>query len=265
MKAEHRHELKTNELAEWLTNLPQWAKENLRIIIYVSIVAVVVIASALFHWYRKNVESAQKQTMLTNIINNLSQGKLQILQGRTQGVDISYMLIQNADDLKAAAQNTKDNRMAAFALIKRAEALRTELHYRLATPNQQEIATQMDKAQSAYAEAFDKASADPSLRAAAKLGTGLCEEERGNFETAQNIYRHIAETPDFEGTVAAAAAKQRLATMADYKEKAVFRQAPKPAQQPIGPIQPQIPLKPVDVNSGPQIPNNVSGNSLPSQ
>ena len=33
MKAEHRHELKTNELVEWLTNLPQWANENLTTII----------------------------------------------------------------------------------------------------------------------------------------------------------------------------------------------------------------------------------------
>ncbi len=28
MKSDHRHELKTNELAEWLSNLPQWAKKN---------------------------------------------------------------------------------------------------------------------------------------------------------------------------------------------------------------------------------------------
>jgi len=265
MKAEHRHELKTNELAEWLMNLPQWTKENLRVIIYISVVAVVVIASALFHWYRKNVESVQKQTAFTNLVNNLSRSKLQILQARTQGVDISYTLIQNADNLKTAAQDTKDSRMAAFALIKRAEALRTELHYRLATPSQQDIEAQLDKAQAAYAEAFDKTSAGPSLRAAAKLGTGLCEEERGNFETAQNIYRYITETPDFEGTVAAATAKQRLAAMTDYREKAVFRRAPKPEQQPIELLQTRIPLKPVDVNSELQRPNDVFENSLPSQ
>ena len=28
MKSDHRHELKTNELAEWLGNLPEWTKEN---------------------------------------------------------------------------------------------------------------------------------------------------------------------------------------------------------------------------------------------
>ncbi len=28
MKAEHRHELKTNELADWIVHFPQWFKEN---------------------------------------------------------------------------------------------------------------------------------------------------------------------------------------------------------------------------------------------
>ena len=41
MKSSHRHELKTNELAEWLSNLPQWAKEN-RITIIGALVLIVI-------------------------------------------------------------------------------------------------------------------------------------------------------------------------------------------------------------------------------
>ncbi len=33
MKSEHRHELKTNELAEWIANFPTWAKENAKVLI----------------------------------------------------------------------------------------------------------------------------------------------------------------------------------------------------------------------------------------
>ncbi len=40
MKAEHRHELKTNELADWLGNLPQWSKDNIVSIIAVAIAIV---------------------------------------------------------------------------------------------------------------------------------------------------------------------------------------------------------------------------------
>ena len=59
MKSEHRHELKTNELAEWIAHLPQWTRENLRTIIYVSVVAVLVIGSSFWYWRKRNVETVQ--------------------------------------------------------------------------------------------------------------------------------------------------------------------------------------------------------------
>ena len=60
MKSKHRHELKTNELAEWIANFPQWAQENARMIIFVAVVAVLVIGLACFYWYQKNVVSVRK-------------------------------------------------------------------------------------------------------------------------------------------------------------------------------------------------------------
>ena len=82
MKSDHRHELKTNELAEWLGNLPQWTKENLATIIIV--VVVVGAAGALYGWrlYSKNVVQVQEQTEFTNLLNQISSGKMQILQGQ---------------------------------------------------------------------------------------------------------------------------------------------------------------------------------------
>ncbi len=256
MKPEHRHELKTNELAEWLSNLPQWAKENLKTIIYVSVVAVLVASSAIFHWYRKNVESVQKQLELTRLIAQLSQQKMQILQAQSQGVDASYMLLGTAENLQTAAQNAKDDQIAALALIKQAEALRTELHYRLGTVNEQDVKAVINSAKAIYAEAIEKSSSNPSLMAAAKFGFGLCEEELGNFERAEQIYRDITTNADLEGTTAAAQAKLRLETMADYQQKVVFKATPK--QVPVAPIQPQIELETPE-GSGPQTQNDESG------
>jgi len=66
MKSEHRHELKTNELAEWLGNLPQWTKENLTIIIVV--LAVVVAASAFYVRYRYSKSAVvEEQLEFTNL------------------------------------------------------------------------------------------------------------------------------------------------------------------------------------------------------
>ena len=249
MKSDHRHELKTNELAEWIGNLPQWARENRKMIIYVSAVAVLVIGSASWYWYNKNVESVREQNKFTSLITQLPQSKMQVVMARARGVDTSIMLLRLADNLRSAAQSTKDDQMAALALIKQAEALRTELHYRPGTVSKPDLTAQINQAKAAYAEAIKtrlKGTSNPSLMATAKFGLGLCEEELGNFEEAEQIYRELAINTDFEGTIAIAQAKQRLKTMADYKQKVVFKASPKP--RPADFLQPPIQLGPADTN-----------------
>ena len=257
MKSEHRHELKTNELAEWLGNLPQWTKENLTTIIVIS--AVIVAAAAIYvrYSYRKSA-AAQEQLEFSNLLNQLSVSKAQVLNAQAQGTDLSFILIQPADSLGNFAQNTNNDRMAALALIKQAEALRTELHYRPGTVSKQDLTAQINQAKAAYTEAIQtrlKGTSNPSLTAAAEFGLGLCEEELGNFEKAQQIYQIIAENPDFEGTVAVAQAKHRLETMADYKQKVIFKPAPTPpaasllqSQTTGAATEPTIQIKPVDTN-----------------
>jgi len=244
MKSEHRHELKTNELAQWLNDLPQWAKQNRNMIIYVSVFVVVVAVYWFWYNYQKNVVSVRRQTNFTSLISSLTPMKIQILRSNAAGMDTSFNLIQVSDALQAAAQDSKDNHMAALALIKRAETLRTELHYRLGTSSEQEIAAQLDKAQASYTEAISRTSAGPQLMAMAKFGIGLCEEERGNFAAARGIYNEIVTSPGFEGTTTVVTAKQRLDTMADYQKEVVFKPAPVEAQ----PLRPMIELAPRDIN-----------------
>ena len=257
MKSEHRHELKTNELAEWLSNLPQWTKENLTTIII--ILAVVVAASAFYVRYRYRKSAvAQEQLEFTNLLNQLSASKMQVLSAQAQGRDLSFILLQPANSLGTFAQNAKSDQMAALALIKQAEALRTELHYRPGTVSEQDVTAQINQAKAAYTEAIQtrlRWASNPSLTAAAEFGLGLCEEELGNFEKAQQIYQIIAENPDFEGTVAVTQAKHRLETMADYKQKVIFKPAPTPlaasllqSQTTGAATEPTIQIKPVDTN-----------------
>jgi hypothetical protein len=244
MKSKHRHDLKTNELAEWLGNLPQWARENHRIIIYVSVVAVLVIGSASWYWYKKNVQSVREQLKFTSLLSQLQQSKIQVLMNQAKGADTSIMLMQVADNLESAAGSIKDDQMAALALIKHAEALRTALHYRQGSVSRVELDTTMGRAKAGYSEALVKALPNSSLMATAKFGLGLCEEELGNFEKAEQIYRELTTNPDFECTTAIVQAKQRLETMADYQQKIVFKPAPKPPEF----IQPPFELGPVDAN-----------------
>ena len=114
MKSEHRHQLKTNELAEWIANLPQWAQKNARMIICISIV-VLCVAGLYFYYRYRTTALIKKQLALTDLIVRLSQSKIQILGAQTQGIDYSFILLQPADNLEIFAENTKDNQMAALA------------------------------------------------------------------------------------------------------------------------------------------------------
>jgi tetratricopeptide (TPR) repeat protein len=266
MKAEHRHELKTNELAQWIANLPQWAKENTTTIIYVSVLVAVV--AGLYFWkvYEKRIVSSREQLEFTNLVSEISQGKTQILQAQAQGVDTSYTLIQAADTLQNIAKNVKNEQMAALALIKEAEILRMELHYRLGNIREQDLTDQINRAKDSYMKAIEKSSTNPSLTAIAKFGLGLCEEELGNSEQARQIYSEIAENADFESTVAAAQAKQRLLTMADYQQPVVLK--PSPKQTPVAPaeiIQPEITPEVPEGSLGQEGVSEVPELNLPSQ
>ncbi len=226
MKPDHRHELKTNELAEWLNNLPQWVKENSISIICVS---AVIIGIATFYVWRiySEREVARKQLELSSLVSQLFDSQMQVMREQAYGRDLSFILLQPADNLRIFARNADDDQMAAFALIKQAEALRKELHYRQGIVPEQEVAAQINQAKAGYAEALERCPTNRLLTAMAKFGIGLCEEELGNFEAAEQIYRDITINPDFDGTVAAAQAKMRLETMADYEQKVVFKPAPK--------------------------------------
>jgi tetratricopeptide (TPR) repeat protein len=238
MKSEHRHELRTNELAEWLSNLPQWTKKNLKVIIYVSVVVVLAAGSYVYHRYQKDVVEVQKQVELTNLIAQLPQFKVEVLQSQLSGFDNSYMFIQTADDLQTAAENAKDDQTAAMALIKSAEVLRMELHYRLGRISKQDLESAIIQAKERYNKAIEKAGDNSYLTAMANFGLGLCEEELGNFAGARQIYREITTNPAFEGTTIAVQAQRRLEIMSDYQQKVVFWQAPEPS--PAGLIKPEV-------------------------
>lgn len=253
MKSDHRHELKTNELAEWLSNLPEWTKENLTTII----LAVVLLAAAagVYIWrgYNRNIAQNRQHVEFTGLLNQLSAGKLQIVEAQSQGTDQSFMLLQPANSLETFAQHTKNSRMAALALIKRAEALRAELHY--GTVQKEYLISQTNMAKASYEKAIEKCPDDPSLVAAAKLGLGLCEEELGNFEQARQTYQDVASKSEFADTVAAVQAKRRLAVMADYERQIVFKPKPvppgaaaEPNQAPQAASAPVVQINPADVN-----------------
>jgi tetratricopeptide (TPR) repeat protein len=229
MRAEHRHELKTNELAEWLFNLPDWAQKNLRTIIYVTVVVVLVLGTFFYQRYQKTVVAAREQAAVTGLIAQIPMQESQIAEAASQGTDASYTLLQAANELKNFAQNSRQEAIKALALVKEAQILRAELQFRQGAITKQDIESQVNKAKDDYNEALTylKKTPDCPLEAMARFGLGLCEEDLGNYQQAKTMYKEVAQDSRFDGTIAAAAAKYRLETMDYYiNTKIALKPAP---------------------------------------
>jgi hypothetical protein len=241
MRSDHRHELKTNELADWIAHFPDWASENRSSIVAAAVVILVALIVYFWSFYRRDVMSVRNQTRLTGLVTQVPQQMNRIANAATKNTDETYVLVQTEQDLQDFAQKSSNNDMAALALIQRGAALRVEVHYRLAEISRDELATQIGKAQTSYQQALDRKPSNPALVAAASYGLGLCEEELGNLDKAREIYREVAQKPEYAGTTAQAAAAYRLNVMNDYRTEVVFPPAP---PKPVQPPTPSIQIKP---------------------
>jgi hypothetical protein len=210
------------------------------------IIIVLAIGVYFVRFYRQGVD-VRHHTRLTNLVMQVPGEKRVIAQAASQGTDQSILLLPVAQDLEDFAKDIGNDRLGAMALIKRAEALRAELHYRLAEAGREEIAKQVAQAKTSYQQALERASSIPALAAMAEFGLGLCDEELGNFDKAKAAYQAVAENPEYEGTATQAAAAHRLKTMEDYKGTVVFKPAPQP--KPEAASTPTIQIGPDAVNS----------------
>lgn len=254
MRSDHRHELKTNELVDWLNNLPEWATQNRKNLIAAGAVIVVAVLVYLWSYYYHTVASARNQERLTRLVSQVPEQMNTVMRSAMQGADQSYTLIPISQDLQDFAGDTSNDNMAALALIKRGETLRAELHLRLKDAAPDELNAQIAKAKASYQEALDRKPSSVTLLAAARFGLGLCEEELDNFDQAAEIYREVAQKPEYAGAAAQAAAGYRLKILDDFKAKVAFKPAP---------AQPQAAVPTLQIPGAASNPTVIQGPALP--
>jgi tetratricopeptide (TPR) repeat protein len=223
MDSAHRHELKTNELADWVGHLPDFIRRNYLQIIGAGLIIVGLVVIPIFKRMRQSA-TEKRQAGTAQLIQNIEQGKIRAIQ--SEGVDIQNTLLLSANSLEAAAKNAKNPYSAALALIKRAEALRADLHYRFGQVEKAVVQAQINQARSSYLQAIEKAGGNNTLIAMARFGLGLCAEELGGLDLARQIYEEVVANVDFEGTVSSVQAQLRLELMDDNEAKFVFVEAP---------------------------------------
>lgn len=231
MDAEHRHELKTNELAETIAHLPEILKKNAKTIIGVAL----IIAAGIVYIYGKNVKTdsnlaAQAEAM--TLIERLNVAKMTTIQSLQADQDAPDSMLVSANSLEIAAGDAKLPHAAALLLIKRGEALRADLHYNTEEVDVDIVKNRIDQARTAYEKALTEAKGNATLEGMAKLGLALCAEEIGDYIKAEGIYKSIIADENFAGTIAPKQAQGRLDTMADNKVQYVFVKGPEPVQVP---------------------------------
>jgi len=230
MKSERRHELQTNELADWMGNLPQWFEEN-KFNVLISAVMVVIIAVSFYLWTSRNDYSvSREQYEFTTLAGQVQISKLQAASAKTEAGASTDAIRSAAEKLQGISGKLGSNESQAMALIESANADRTQAHF-MAGADEKAIQYQMEKAKKDYQQALDKGSKSVQIASLATFGLGITEEEQGNYENARTYYSKIANDPNYAGTVGAPLAATRIATLADYKDNFVFVDAPKaPAQ-----------------------------------
>lgn len=233
MDSEHRHELKTNELAESLAHLPELIKKNVNMIIGVILIIVGLITWPMFNKMNKKKEMAE-QSEITQTIQRLEKDVYKVLQvpaedaqAKTEALNT---LLINADALLDRASGIEKPDLAALAYIKAAQAIRTELHLRPEV-DADRLETQIQKAKDAYQKAFETADT-ATCKAMAQFGLGLCSEELGQTAQATEIYQQIIDEESYKPTVFPTLAQKRIDGVEDNVETFNFAKVPVIVEEP---------------------------------
>lgn len=226
MDAEHRHELKSNELADWIAHIPQYIKEHPNQVIGVALILIALVTWPLFSNMRDQSDVLE-QAEVVSMIDMADQARVAAASPE-QADAATQSLTAVAQSLQEEAEKTDNPNLAAMALIKRGNALRADLHL-AADVNDELISDRISDARTAYEKAAVKAKM-PTLKGLAQLGLGLCAEETGEFDKAAEIYQAIVKDASYEGTVAPVEAQRRLDSLEDNSIEVQFAPAPVEAE-----------------------------------
>lgn len=260
MKSEHRHELKTNELADWMAHLPEWSKKNAKPLIGGTALVAVIVVAVLWSQYNNTVLAQAHRSQFTNDLANLEFMINQVAQSSSQGDDMSINLGESSINLAKLAQDATTDGMAALAYLKQAEMLREQIHFEQGQPSNATIAERIETAKEAYNNALTRAKANSTLMSLAQYGLGLCAEELGQFDEAERLYQTLITDETYAGTLGRTSAVNRIKSMSGFDGVIVFPvveevpevslpeitqavdgNSPAPVTQPeIGPALPQI-------------------------
>jgi len=219
MKAQERHKLKTNELAESLREIPEYLRKYGRQFITGGVIVVVVVLAGL--WFSHSRAQA-RQTRLDQLqILIRDQGQMQVLAARQAQIEpdadtgqygMGFDTEPLVTSLQALSENAAGTPVGMTALIRQAQALRSQLLFSDQPIADQEKEDLCDKARGIYQRLLNDYPHNATVVGLARMGLGLNAEDRRDWATAREIYEGIVADADgkLAGTIAPSQAQQRL-------------------------------------------------------
>jgi tetratricopeptide (TPR) repeat protein len=227
MDSKHRHEMMTNELADWMGHIPDFLNTYRNQLIGIALVIIGLVSWPILNRWRQQSDFTAK-AQISGMLDSLETSRYLAVrqQQDNQQESSTESFLAAANNLADEAKKAPTDDLAAIALIKRGQALRMDLFYRKEAVTEDAASAQTKLAQEAYQQALDKAKL-PTVKAMAQFGLGLCSEESGQLEQAKVLYQKIIDEPTCAGTPLPTAAKSRIDKMADNNTKYVFAEVPK--------------------------------------
>jgi len=241
MKAQERHRLKSNELAESIKGLPQyWQEHGTRIMIWAAVILIVLVGS--LWWRNSRIAAAQaKRTKLLSLVMQKNTMQLQAAQA-AKGDDQDQFAGQPTPQLAALvgplatlADDAAGSGLGATALLQQAEAIRADLLISNQMISDESKRQLCQRAADVYQKVLRQYGNDPIAAGSAHIGLALIAEDMASWDKAKEIYQQIVSQADgkLAGTIYPQLAKQRLVLLDDISEPIEFPMvAPVQAQTP---------------------------------
>lgn len=230
MKAEERHHLKTNELAETLHDLPAFMKKHgNNIMLVVIAVLIVIVASS---WIRKSMIAGELEKMAR--LNELvaAPANIQFLaaqQAATAQIPqeeraelpetpepIAYNTTAIERRLGELAADAAGTSVEMMALLAQADLIRSALFFSDQVIPADEQQANAERANALYQQVLTKFSGNAQAVASARLGLALLAEDQRDWPEAAKQYESIIADAG-TGVDTVLLAKSRKAALADLE------------------------------------------------
>jgi len=233
MKAEERHKLKSNELADSIKEMSEFFNRHSAKLLTGVIVILILAAGVL--WMQKSRANSQYERiyLLQDLLVQSSQLRYRAAQeSRVQPdkatEEYSYNVEPQVGMLAELAQLEIGSPVGMTALLQQAQNLRSQLLYSNNAMSEQERQELNRRAEVIYQRVVNEYPEQAVATATARFGLALLAEDNDQWEQAKQIYEAIANDKEgrLAGTILPFHARKRLNLLDEISQPVVFPEAP---------------------------------------